>query len=321
MIDFQYTAVPSESPTTPHKIAVLMCTYNGAAHLAEQKDSIDAQGLNNIDIWVSDDGSSDNTIEILKKYQAYCNKGRFEVLQGPQRGFCKNFLSLVYDPRIDADFYAFSDQDDVWEPDKLTRALGFLKTHSDEPALYCSRTTLIAECGKYLNRKSPLFSRPPSFANALVQNIAGGNTMVLNKKAHELLCMAGKQKIVSHDWWAYLLVTGAGGCVFYDKVPSVKYRQHDHNEIGANMGFLAKLKRLIFLIKGSFSDWNTLHIQSLGSIEELLHPQSQKTLIEFTQARNSGLIKRFIILKKSRLYRQTPEGNIALWMAAILKKI
>lgn len=321
MIGSEYPGVPSESPATSPKIAILMCTYNGAAHLAEQIDSIDVQGLNNIDIWVSDDGSSDNTIEILKKYQDHWDKGRFEILQGPKKGFCENFLSLVCNPCINADAYAFSDQDDIWEPDKLMRALGFLKKHTAEPALYCSRTTLIAECGKSLNRMSPLFSRPPSFANALVQNIAGGNTMVLNKKAYSLLYAAGKQKVVSHDWWTYLLVTGAGGCVFYDKVPSVKYRQHEHNEIGANTGVFSKVKRLKMMMQGSFAEWNTLHTQALNNNWKVLTEKNLLTLKILLKAKNSAFFKRVRLLKKSGIHRQTVEGCLALWLAIIMNKI
>lgn len=303
------------------KIAILLCTFNGAQYLAEQISSIDAQHIENIDIWVSDDGSSDNTMSILRECQQSWNKGQFEIVEGPRKGFHENFLSLVCNSRIDADFYAFSDQDDIWESDKLTRAIGYLKEQVETPALYCSRTALIAECGKPLNRMSPLFSKPPSFANALVQSIAGGNTMVLNKQAHTLLRTAGRQDIVSHDWWAYLLVAGAGGYIYYDSVPSVNYRQHDHNEIGANVGFLAKLKRLGGVLKGNFSTWNELHVEALTNSHLILTRQNLQKLSFFIKARNSFLFKRIFFLRKAGVYRQTTEGNIALWLAVLLKKV
>lgn len=310
----------SSNQTSP-KIAILLCTYNGAEYLAEQLDSIEAQSWENIDVWASDDGSSDNTMDILYKYQKNWRKGRFEVNQGPRKGFQENFLSLACNPNITADFYAFSDQDDVWESDKLARAFDCLKERTELPALYCSRTVLIAECGKPLNRMSPLFSRPPSFANALVQNIAGGNTMVMNKKTHTLLCTVGKQNIASHDWWVYLLITGAGGYIYYDSVPSIQYRQHDRNAIGANRGFLARLKRLRGVLKGNFSDWNTLHVEALNNTCNVLTKESLQTLKYFTKSRDSSFFKRMFFISKSSVYRQTIDGNVALWIATLLKKI
>src|SRR5207253_1787714 len=99
------------------------------------------------------------------------------VRNGPANGVCANFLSLATDPAIDADYFAFSDQDDVWYRDKLRRALTWLATvPGDVPALYCGRTELMSIDGRSYGL-SPLFTRPPTFRNALVQNLGGGNTM------------------------------------------------------------------------------------------------------------------------------------------------
>jgi glycosyltransferase involved in cell wall biosynthesis len=298
-----------------------MAVFNGADHIAEQIDSIEAQGHPNIDVWVSDDGSSDQTLDILQSYQESWSKGHFDIKKGPQQGFAANFLSLACDPTIQADFFAYSDQDDIWLRDKLTRALRFLEEHTDKPALYCSRTSLVDESGKPFERMSPLFKWPPSFANALVQSLAGGNTMVMNDKARALLVRVGPQDIVSHDWWTYMLVSGAGGEVLYDPEPTVLYRQHSNNEIGANTGYFARLKRLSMLMKGSFSEWNERHINSLGKVRDLLHPASQKTLDAFKIARETNVLRRLNLLRKSGVYRQTSQGNMALWIAAILGKI
>lgn len=298
-----------------------MCTFNGEAHLKEQLNSIHRQSFKHIDIWISDDGSTDNTLTILNDFRQSWLKGSFEILQGPQQGFAVNFLSLVCNGEIQADLYAYSDQDDVWEPDKLSRAMHQIEQHHKIPALYCSRTSLIAECGKSMNQKSPKFQRLPSFANALVQSLAGGNTMVFNKAARAVILKAGMQKIISHDWWTYMLISGAGGKVFYDAEPSTRYRQHSDNQIGANTGYIAKITRLSMLLKGNFSDWNYTHITSLNNVRDVLSIESQNILDNFVIARNVSLIKRLIYLWKSGVYRQTYEGNIALWIATILKKI
>ncbi|TGR60375.1 glycosyltransferase family 2 protein, partial [bacterium M00.F.Ca.ET.194.01.1.1] len=100
-----------------------------------------------------------------------------------RQGFAANFRSMILDPRIDADCYAFSDQDDVWEPDRLESAIRWMEGEDiDMPLLFCSRTATISQTGIPAGY-SPLFRRPPSFRNALVQSIAGGNTMLFNRKA------------------------------------------------------------------------------------------------------------------------------------------
>lgn len=302
-------------------VAVLLCTYNGETHLEEQLKSIFEQGFGNIDLWVSDDGSSDATLDILHTWQRSWTKGRFEIRQGPQQGFAANFLSLVCDPAIKADYFAYADQDDLWQNDKLNCAKAFFDKYAAKPALYCSRTSLVNENGKPLKLMSPLFSMPPSFSNALVQSLAGGNTMVMNAKARDLLLRAGPQDIVSHDWWTYMLVSGCGGEVFYDPNPSIQYRQHCDNKMGTNTGYIAKLKRLRMLMQGSFSEWNERNINSLDKVRYLLMPSSREVLDTFKMAREASLLRRLLIFRKSGVYRQTAEGNIALWFATLLKKL
>lgn len=303
------------------RIAILMCTYNGEAHLVEQLDSIRQQSCKHVDIWVSDDGSTDNTLASLNAYRDKWALGRFEILHGPQCGFAANFLSLVCNSDIQADFYAYSDQDDIWDIDKLSRAIHEITQYSQIPALYCSRTRLITECGKPMGTKSPRFHRKPSFANALVQSIAGSNTMVFNDLARKIILKAGMQKIISHDWWTYMLITGASGYVYYNATPTVRYRQHSYNHVGTNVGLLAKLKRLKMLLKGEYSNWNKTHCDSLSHVRDLLSPEHCITLDYFSNARNAGLLKRLKWLKKSGVHRQTLEGDIALWIAAFLNKI
>ncbi len=178
--------------------------------MAEQLDSILAQDHKNIHVWASDDASSDKTKSILENYQSLWGKDRFFIYTGPRKGFAANFLSLICRKDIHADFFAYSDQDDIWKSDKLSRAVEWLEGVSKEvPALYCSRTQIVDEFGGDL-AVSPSFNRPSSFANALVQNIASGNTMVMNKAAFDLLRGIGEVKVASHDWWSYIVVSGLG---------------------------------------------------------------------------------------------------------------
>jgi len=304
------------------RIAILLCTYNGEKHLEEQLTSIAQQGLQHIDIWVSDDGSTDTTLELLEHYKERWKKGRFVIKSGPRKGFAANFLSLVCDAKIEADFYAYADQDDIWERDKLSRALQALSHFDDkQELLYCSRTTLISESGEMMGVNSPLFSKQPHFRNALVQSLAGGNTMVINHKTKNLLSRVGMLEIVSHDWWTYMLVTGVGGKVIYDRLPSIRYRQHEGNEIGANINWSSRFNRVILLLQGRFKKWNELNIEALKKAKNHLTDQNKKTLEEFEKLRNANFIERLKLARNAKLYRQTLFGDIALIGATILKKL
>ena len=136
------------------------------------------------------------------------------LVEGPRQGFAGNFRSMILDRRIDADCYAFCDQDDIWESDRLESAISWMQAYDAKtPLMFCSRTATMTETGSLVGH-SPLFRRPPSFRNALVQSISGGHTILLNAAARDLLARASAQTgFVSHDWWAYLIVTAAGGIV------------------------------------------------------------------------------------------------------------
>ena len=97
----------------PH-VAILMCTLNGERFLKEQLDSFTTQTHQDWTLWVSDDGSTDQTLEILRATQAEWGADRLKIVEGPRKGFARNFLSLACRAEIEAEYFAFSDQDDVW---------------------------------------------------------------------------------------------------------------------------------------------------------------------------------------------------------------
>jgi glycosyltransferase involved in cell wall biosynthesis len=302
-------------------VAVLLATRNGERFLAEQLDSILAQTFSRWKLWASDDGSRDSTISLLDRYCAK-NPEKFSFKFGPERGFVANFLSLVCDRGIMADYYAFCDQDDIWEPEKLARAVKLLQTvPSTEPALYCSRARLVDETGQEIGL-SPLFSKPPSFANALVQNIGGGNTMVFNHAARQLLLEAGSNVgAVSHDWWTYQVVSGCGGRIFYDSWPSLHYRQHNDNLVGCNIGWNAKFARLKLLWRGRFKEWNNRNLEALRAIDHLLAPDNQMLLGSWAELRHMPLRFRLTEFLRSGIYRQTLSGNLGLFFAILCCRI
>lgn len=314
---------PNHSPRfSMSSVAILLCTYNGARFLPAQLSSYSDQTLTDWRIYASDDGSKDETMAILERYREEIGSSRLQIRNGPRRGFVANFLALACDRTISADYYAFSDQDDVWEPEKLSRAAAWLRTISpDMPAVYCSRTRLIDDDGHDCGF-SPLFRRKPDFRNALVQSIAGGNTMVINAAACELLmaCGAGV-RVPSHDWWIYLLTTAAGGVMFYDPVPSIRYRVHPENVIGSNLGWLNRIRRVRMLASGRFLRWNELNIAALEPFRPRMTPENRALFDLFRESRQRGFIGRQIGFLNTGIYRQTVLGNLGLAVAIWTKKI
>lgn len=146
--------------------------------------------------------------------------------------------------------------------------------------------------------------------------------MVLNHAARVLLVEAGHRlEIVSHDWWAYLLVTGVGGNVFYDATPYVHYRQHGANLVGANTGWAARMVRLRMLFQGRFRQWNAINIAGLTLIEHRLTDENRLTLEKFKALRSRPLPGRLLSLKRSGVYRQTVFGNLGLWLATVINEV
>ncbi len=308
-------------PKVP-KVAILLCTMQGQRFLAEQLNSIATQSHPVWEIWASDDGSDDHTHAILEYYQSHWGDDRISIHAGPAEGSTANFLSLTCRADIDADYFAYADQDDIWEADKLERAVAWLETvPPGVPALYGSRTLLVDARNQHLGY-SPLFTKGPSFRNALVQNVAGGNTMVFNRAARDLLRQAGENVLaVTHDWWAYMVVTGCGGQVHYDPYPTVRYRQHENNLIGSNQSWRARAQRMKLLLQGRFRRWNDANLASLNEIRELLTPENRELLDRFAEARSGSVWQRLGGLRRSEVYRQTALGNIGLVLAAAINRL
>lgn len=304
------------------RTAVLLCSYNGSQYIRQQIDSIINQTETEWTVFVSDDGSTDGTLDILKYYQEKLGRERFVIIDGPGKGFAWNFISLLEKCGDAFDYYAFSDQDDEWMPDKLSRSISVLSGYKHNvPSVYCGRTSLVDENGHHLG-ESPLFSKPPSFKNALIQSIAGGNTMILNRAGRNIINKTPIDvRIISHDWWIYIVITAIGGNIFYDPKPSINYRQHTNNIVGSNLGWLARFKRISGLMDGHFKMWIDSNIYALNKADVNITPENRFILESFNVARNSNLFKRLYVFRKLGMYRQTLLGTLGLYVAIVLKKL
>lgn len=307
--------------TSLNKVAILMATYNASLYLNEQLNSFFDQEYSSWKLYVSDDGSTDSTIDIIREVMLNHPNNNGFIQAGPQKGFAANFMSLICNNHIVADYYAYSDQDDIWDEQKLSKAIAFLETiDNNTPALYCSKTELIDENGNSIGY-SPSFKKKPTFKNAIIQSIAGGNTMVFNHAAKKILERAGNVDIISHDWWTYIVITACGGIVNYDQYPTVKYRQHTSNLVGTNLGFKQKIKRFSQLLNGEFSEWTKKNIYSLRHIEHDISHENINTLIAFNSLKEKKLISRIIYLSKKPFYRQTLLSNLIIYVAAFFGKV
>jgi glycosyltransferase involved in cell wall biosynthesis len=299
-------------------VAILLCTFNGAPFLPLQLASFEAQDFFDWRLFVSDDGSKDDTLSLLAAFQVKHGEGRVQIRRGPGRGFVANFMSLICDPALRSDYYALSDQDDVWAADKLSRARSFLRSVPDDvPGVYCSRTRMIDEAGATIGF-TPLYKKAPDFRNALVQNIAIGNTMMFNEKTRSLLMQAGSDvNAAVHDWWIYLVTTAVGGRIFFDPFPSVAYRIHARNLVGSNYSRVRHLHMLL----NRFKTWNDLNIAALERIEGSMLQENKKAFELFRQSRRLSFLPRIRGLLRSGIHRETVRDNVELALAALVGKI
>jgi glycosyltransferase involved in cell wall biosynthesis len=212
----------------PH-VQVLLATYNGRTYLPELLDSIFGQIGVDVEVLARDDGSDDGTLDVLADY---ASRHRLVAHAGGHLGVVPGYFWLLERASPGADYVALADQDDVWLPDKLSRAITLLgDAHDPTPAMYCSRLTLVTADLRVLacSQGAP---RGPSFENSLVQNIAPGCTIVLNRAARTELLRGLPRIAAMHDWWIYQVIAGLGRVV-YDDESRILYRQHRDNVVGA----------------------------------------------------------------------------------------
>lgn len=235
------------------KVVVLLSSYNGEKYIEEQIESIFSQTYSNIELVVRDDGSTDNTCAILEKYE---KERGIKFIRGKNVGFIKSFLSLIKQAPP-ADYYAFSDQDDVWMPEKIGYAVEELeKADNSKPVLYFSNYDFYDGNMNYIGHGKDL-KRGPSFRNSLVDCISLGINSVMNKTAKDIICKDIPKHCCGHDWWTYMVCAGLGE-VIYDHRYTVKYRRTGENVSPGGKEFI---KMQLWRIKKFFVNnyFNNVH--------------------------------------------------------------
>ncbi len=226
------------------KITILLSTYNGVKYLREQLDSLYSQTyIDYIDFLVRDDGSSDETQEILQEYQK--NHKNFKWYQGENKRPARSFWELL-NKASGSDYYAFSDQDDVWDSDKIEIAIKqLLVLDQSKPLLYMSDVHVVDSELKHISDGFVDTSVPVGYAYSLSNSVCPGCTFVFNEEARKLATKFDAEEYIDHhDWTLYKIVVCFGEVIF-DKTTHMGYRQHGNNVIGAKSK-LSKYWDMIF---------------------------------------------------------------------------
>ncbi|TVQ39418.1 MAG: glycosyltransferase family 2 protein [Geminicoccaceae bacterium] len=299
---------------------VLLSTYQGERYLGAQLESIFAQQGIDVTLAVRDDGSSDRTLELLSASAAA--EPRLVAFEaGINRGVIASFEMLLRQHGRCCTHVAFADQDDVWMPHKLHRAASTLATVDPAtPALYCSRLTYTDRNLRPLGH-SALPRRPLGLDNALVENVATGCTIVMNRAAVDLLVdKPWPDTVIMHDWWCYLVV-GACGRVLYDPDPSLFYRQHGANAIGIGSTAVHRLARRV---RGQLARPPGRCRQQARDLLRLhgehMPPEARARVTRFAEAA-AGQGSLAYVRRGDRAYRQSLLDDAALCTLLLLGRI
>jgi len=295
-------------------IDVLLATYNGERFLPEFLDSLIAQTNVNISLIVSDDGSTDRTLEIIEEYSV--NFQEFKLVSGPKSGPSKNFFSLL---KLSAkEYVALADQDDIWDPEHLANSIKRIKENPTIPALsYTSVREFDNKTGR-VTRIWPEKNYIKDLNSIIVRSVARGCTIVLNKKAVELINAKSPENESMHDWWI-LLVIATHGAVEFGPNPEITYRLHENNHIGIpkkSGRFMSYVKILKHVKTGRWAPYGqALELSRLYGSS--MNKRDQLELTQFLDLLKPTLKNAKIIFSK-KTFRSTIRDELSLRVIFIL---
>lgn len=291
-------------------VDIIMAVYNGERYLMEQIESILTQTFPVWRILVSDDGSTDQSLEIIETYKLQY-PDRFVILHGKEnnKGVCTNFLTALNESN--AQYIMFSDQDDVWLPEKINHTLQKMlneeqKLSSEMPLLIHTDLQVVDVDLKLISESffeyQGLNKYNHKLNELLVQNVVTGNTIMINRALANYLQQV-PQYAVMHDMWLALVAAAFGKIIFLDE-PTVLYRQHSLNCIGAKKRY----------------SWNKIvHIQQIknnlcrqykqaAEFKEIygskLPNDIQEMLYCYSRFNEMTIFKRISMMKKYHLKKQ-----------------
>lgn len=301
-----------------NEVLILMSTYNGEKYITEQIESIENQKLDiPLSILVRDDGSKDNTVNILKKLnKKYKN---IKILQEENIGCNASFFKL-FSIADGYKYYAISDQDDIWLEDKLQRGIDKIKKEKNNiPILYGSCSYLMNNDGE-IKGTTQKQVREITLNNTIIQNFVPGHSDIINDSLLQLLKEnIDYKKIYVYDYWI-TNVAMLYGKIIFDNEPSTKYRIHNSNTVGYGKSKLEWIKERFRRFKKGDGSLISSQINYFYSLNKEKMPENIKKEVEKYINSNKNIIKRLKFVFTSKLYRQKKIETFLFKMAYLLGK-
>lgn len=249
-----------------YNFAILMATFNGDKFLKEQLDSIFDQNYENFKLFISDDGSTDQTKIILNLYKnKYKNK--IKIFNGPKLGFANNFRYLLKKVPNNFDYYFFCDQDDLWIKNRLSYTNKiFLKRK--EIDLLISKAYLINST-KDIIGETKFYKFKPTFQHALFQNYSPGNSMVISNFIKKKIVKYDSVTLPAHDWLVYIFTSSINGHIYLLNKKLIYYRQHRNSLIGYNLTIISRIINYFSKTFKYSKKWTVLHVNYLKNVNEI----------------------------------------------------
>ena len=305
-------------------VAILMSTYNGQEYLKEQIDSILSQTYGEFVLYIRDDGSKDGTKEIIKSY----NDSRIIFYEGQNLGPAKSFFDLI-GKAANADYLFFSDQDDVWYPEKLEKMLGEIKAYDEKPTMLFSDFSMIDSFGKVTE---PSYSSYASLQvekgeveikRILAQPYVFGCASVINRRLAALV-LSPPEGIEMHDCWISLVAAAVGNLI-YLPYQTIAHRFHSSNATGKSGqdSFTSRLLRVTKGLKAQAQNTKLRLRQAqllLEGFSGKIKPESKEMLENLVAAMEKGKIATIGALKRYDISRQKKLNTLFFYMTVLAIK-
>lgn len=302
------------------RVAVLMATFNGRRWIDEQVRSILDQEDVDVRIVISDDGSTDGTVEHLCAWSA--EEPRIEVLPSRQGtpGVTANFLHLFTEvtPQV-GEYIALSDQDDVWHEDRLARQIELMGA-SGADVVSSNVIGFDSRGRRWLVDKA----QPQRRWDHVFEAAGPGCTYVFSPQARTALVHAlsglDHSRVGVHDWYLYALARALDLTWVIDAHPALDYRQHERNVQGANAGVKAFLNRFTRLTSGFYREQFLLTARAVAEVGANRHDQAWNEDLHklISQLEGTDLANRCRIARRWRQIRRKPTQGFQLAMACLL---
>lgn len=301
------------------KVTVIMSAYNGSKYIETQLDSIFRQKDVDVTCYVRNDGSTDNTLEVLNNFAPHIKHGSLIISDGDNVGWEKSFLLGLKDAP-EGDYYAFADQDDLWFDNKLINGIEMIesKGNSNIPMMYhCNKISTDENLRplKHQVRRTP---KPLNRKNAMIQEYAQGCSIILNSEARNLVLKHLPKEKIAHDFWCGLICYMFGD-IIYDNRPHFYHISHGNNASGEGHTVGSWKGRL----RKFFSDSSVYYLPLPDLIEGYndMLTNDDKSFLKILLTYKHSFRAKSQLLFSTHFIRDSIMGTLSLKMAILLNKL